>query len=76
MQTEQAVPSVTTQDAFHSMRGHVRDGQQVKCRDGSTLIIKNVIEGRHCGYRVYRGNESIGPLCLSAFEVTDQVVNA
>lgn len=35
----------TTQDDFHSMRGHLEDGTQVEMRNGDTLTIKAVTAG-------------------------------
>lgn len=31
----------TTQDAFHSMRGHVADGTEIVMRNGDTLTLRS-----------------------------------
>lgn len=36
---------ITTQEAFHPMRGHVADGTRINMRNGSTLIISSTMSG-------------------------------
>jgi len=38
-------PTTTTQDAFHSLRGHVADGVQIAMNNGDTLTVKAVMGG-------------------------------
>ena len=35
----------TTQDAFHSMRGHVTDGIQIEMRNGDLVTLRAVMNG-------------------------------
>jgi hypothetical protein len=35
----------TTQDGFHTMRGHVADGCEIAMANGDTLTLKAVING-------------------------------
>lgn len=37
--------TTTTQDAFHSMRGHVADGVTVKMRNGDIVTIRAMMKG-------------------------------
>lgn len=39
------ITMITTQQAFHSMRGHVCDGQQIKMDNGDLCTLRAVMGG-------------------------------
>ncbi len=36
---------ITTQDEFHSMRGHLTDGCQIHMRNGDNVVLRAVMDG-------------------------------
>lgn len=66
-----AMQITTSQDAFHTMRGHVADGTMVKMENGNTLKIKNEIKG----WVILKHNAVIAGPFSSAIEVEIFIVN-
>ena len=63
--------TVTSQQAFHPMRGHVEDGVQVKMDNGETLTIKASMRGWNIANE--RG-ETITAMPCVAHEITAFIV--
>lgn len=63
--------NVTTQDAFHPMKGHVNHGQIVIMNNGDRLEIVNTIRG----WSIYNGDYPEAVNLSSAYEVADFIVS-
>ena len=60
----------TTQQAFHTMRGHVADGCQVLMENGDTLTIK--ADPR--GWQIWNGDRRHASPTAAAFEIECLIV--
>lgn len=63
--------SLIHQREFHSMRGHVADGNEIRMNNGDTLVLKAVMKG----WQLFKDNEPWAPPTNSAYIIECLIEN-